>query len=48
MAYEFERDEWKSAVAAMSELERVQACRHSAGHVRGICPDCGHDVRSEL
>lgn len=47
MAYEYERDEWRSAVAQMSELQRIEACGHS-GRVRGVCLDCGHDVRGEL
>lgn len=46
--HDAERSEWRLAVCDMSELERIQACGHSIGHVRGICPDCGHDVREEL
>jgi hypothetical protein len=48
MAYEFERDEWRSAVAEMTALERVAACGHTGGRVRGVCLDCGHDAREEL
>jgi hypothetical protein len=34
-----ERDERKSALAAMSELERQQACGHH--YVRAVCIYCG-------
>lgn len=47
-AFDYERDEWRSAVAAMSALERVLACGHTGTRSRGVCPDCGHDVREEL
>jgi hypothetical protein len=43
MAYEFERDEWKSAVAQMSELERVAACGHYWNR-KGMCVYCGESA----
>lgn len=35
-----ERDEWRSAVRAMTELERVQACGHYWNR-KGTCVYCG-------
>lgn len=40
MSYEYERDEWKSAVRDMSELQRTQTCGHLVC-VEGVCYDCG-------
>lgn len=40
--HDAEHDEWRSAVADMSELERVQSCGHywSKGH----CIYCGEEA----
>lgn len=46
--HDAERSEWRAGVRDMTEVQRFQACGHDAGHVRGVCPDCGHDVREEL
>lgn len=35
-----DRDEWRSAVRSMTELERVQACGHY--YQRAVCVHCGH------
>lgn len=43
-AFSYERDEWRSAVAGMSELERIADCRHSARQDARPCPDCGDEV----
>lgn len=45
--HDAERDEWRSAVRQMSEVQRGQACGHTV-RVNGVCMDCGHDVRGEL
>lgn len=46
-AYSHERDEMRSARAAMTEMDRAVDCRHSRLHGVG-CPDCGHNIRGEL
>lgn len=49
MAYDWERQEWRSAVAQMTEMERMQACRHTRRGLALVCPDCGDAVdRGEL
>lgn len=47
MAYEWETDEWRSAVRDMSSTDRVSACGHLA-MTHGVCPDCDFTVREEL
>lgn len=42
-----ERDEHRSALKAQTGLERASGCQHSRRGAR-VCPDCGHDIRSEL
>lgn len=37
---DFEREEWRGAVAEMGEVERVQACGHTF-RLYGVCYDCG-------
>lgn len=36
----WERDEYRSAVRAMTERDRVIACGHGR-RVGRVCPDCG-------
>lgn len=45
MAYEFENDEWRSAVRQMTELERV-ASETEHRHSLGLCGD-REDARYE-
>lgn len=48
MAYEFELDEWRSAVGKLSEFDRMASCRHGYGR-RGVCQHCSDDEpRGEL
>lgn len=47
MAHEYERDEWGSAVAGLSELERAQTCEHAARQGARPCPDCNDEVFCE-
>lgn len=42
MAFEHERDEWRSAVRDMSEVERARDCGHSYSR-SGFCIWCGDD-----
>lgn len=42
-----EREEYRSAVRSMTEAERAVNCGHSR-RPRGVCPDCGDDVRGEV
>ncbi len=46
-AYSHERDEMRSARAALTEMDRAVNCRHSRIHGAG-CADCGFDIRGEL
>lgn len=41
VVYEWELDEWRAAVRAMTESELVAACGHSHRSSNGRCPDCG-------
>jgi ribosomal protein L32 len=47
MAYEWETEEWRSALRPLSATERVTACGHTA-MTHGICPDCNFNVREEM
>jgi hypothetical protein len=42
--HDAERDERRSAIRAMSELERVQACGHY--YIKGVCVYC-NDVGAD-
>jgi hypothetical protein len=42
MAHEHERDEWRSTVRDMSEVERARDCGHSYSR-SGFCIHCGDD-----
>lgn len=42
--YAAERDEERSARHALTEMERVIACRHSVRTCRGVCLDCGEGI----
>lgn len=46
MAFEYERDEWKSAVRALSSTEREESCGHPYRNEDGICGVCGHRAYS--
>lgn len=46
-AYSHERDEMRSARAALTEMDRAVDCRHARIHGAG-CPDCGLNIRGEL
>lgn len=39
---DFERDEWRSAVAELSEMERIDACGHYWR--KGACIYCGEVI----
>jgi hypothetical protein len=38
-------DEWRCAVATLTEFERVQACRHGN---ETHCRLCGYDIREDM
>lgn len=40
-AYDYERDEWRRAVAHSTEAELAAACGHTSRQ-HGVCTDCGH------
>jgi len=43
--HDAERDEWRSAVRGLNELQRVTACGHTVRPAeQPCCPDCGDGV----
>jgi hypothetical protein len=41
MAYEYEHEEWRSALRGMTEAQRVVNCGHTGRQGGENCPDCG-------
>lgn len=46
MAYEWERDEWRSAAWDLTELDRARDCGHIYSR-SGVCTCCGDDEPRE-
>jgi len=39
-----DHDEWRSAVADLNEVQRINACTHTARQGSQSCPDCGTEA----
>lgn len=45
--HEAEREEARDARHALTEVDRAVGCGHT-NRRRGVCPDCGDDIRGDV